>query len=215
MTSSKEIWAAWNDVHNDPDAQHHAKSAVSIKNAPYITLTQAFPRAIFWDSSGEHHKTSLARCSCLDFKRFNGHHPCQHMYRFAMEIGLHSSENMVYNTQSGSIKEQQLALARYVQTAPICYAWAFVRIVEDIFKRTAVAKESLDLSILDICYLLDYSTPNLVKKNEKYAKDVNSLRNKLITRIGRMVYPFYMDNDVFLMLMNMEETLAKCDGSEE
>lgn len=80
-----EVWKQWDNVHNSNKQQERFQRAVNGD----VTLKKICPKskcAIFIGANQGNYRTTLASCSCPDFKKRKV--PCKHMYYLAHELNL-------------------------------------------------------------------------------------------------------------------------------
>lgn len=79
-----ELWAKWNEIHDEPDQKKRFASAKKGECTP-VSVDTDQQIGVFSGSHGVY-QTSLEECSCIDFSRRKK--PCKHMYRLAIELDV-------------------------------------------------------------------------------------------------------------------------------
>ena len=83
---AEKVWNKWEHVHHSNKQQDRIGRAASGDVTPKKICTKS-RCATFVGSSQGAYRTTLASCSCPDFKKRKV--PCKHMYYLAYELNLH------------------------------------------------------------------------------------------------------------------------------
>jgi len=196
-------WAMWENVHGNPYQKKRANSALAKELTP-LELDSEGACGVFAGSDGKSYITTLFECQCVDFYIRNGSGPCKHMYRLAMELSLYPSDGIHVDQKAALVKFQRGELQVFIKTEPLAVAIGFYRLLDSVFKSSkGVSLDTLTVDFpVNTCYLFDCADPTMIKRDKVYSKDVKSLTELLIHRIGKLCLD-NLDKNLLSVLLNL------------
>lgn len=84
-TPAQQLWSQWDRCQNDEPQRIRMARAIN-GQLTVLTIDEKSKCAYFVGGKGEKYLTTLASCTCPDFKERKV--PCKHMYRLASELKM-------------------------------------------------------------------------------------------------------------------------------
>jgi hypothetical protein len=204
MNDQAAVWSIFFDLHDNPDQQKRANSALAKELTP-LSLDVDNGCAVFAGSGGNVYETWLNECTCIDFHIRGSVAPCKHMYRLAMEMGLFSSEGRQSDLPAARAKIQIEVIRKFLTSAPFPDAARVFSFINAVFSKAQPSESLPDDELLQDCCLFDYSDPKKIKKNKDLSKHVNTFRSDIKTRIGEALFPYLSEPEMISFIDDFEQ----------